>query len=122
MAAGDMTDVTIPIAPQIEHGTITVKIKIQSQIARQDIAIDIDIAVNQLYNISLAYTNWPFFEQPEGVTINNPTSLMLDLKNRAHVLRFLDIQVEETPVIPYSKYRRYIFGSPSASVTLCGKS
>lgn len=48
------------------------------------------------------------------------TSLMLDLKNRAHVLKFLDIPVEESPIIPYSKFRRYVFGSPKASVTLCG--
>lgn len=45
---------------------------------------------------------------------------MLDLKDRAHVLRFLDIPVEETPVIPYSKYRRYLYGSPRASVRVCG--
>ena len=58
--------------------------------------------------------------KPEGATITRHTSLMLDLKNRAHVLRFLDIPVEESPVIPYSKFRRYVFGSPRASVTLCG--
>jgi len=46
--------------------------------------------------------------------------MMLDLKNRAHLLRFLDIPVEESPIIPYSKLRRYVFGSPRASVTLCG--
>ena len=46
--------------------------------------------------------------------------MMLDLKNRAHLLRFLDIPVEESPIIPYSKLRRYMFGSPRASVTLCG--
>ena len=45
---------------------------------------------------------------------------MLDLKDRAHVLRFLDIPVEETPVIPYSKYRRYLYGSPRGQVRLCG--
>ena len=40
-----MTEVYIPIAPQIEQGTITVKIKIMSQIARQDLSIDIEILV-----------------------------------------------------------------------------
>ena len=28
--------------------------------------------------------------------------------------------MEESPIIPYSKIRRYVFGSPRASVTLCG--
>lgn len=59
--------------------------------------------------------------KPEGATVSRYTSLLLDLKNRAHVLRFLDIPVEETPIIPYSKFRRYVFGSPRASITLCGK-
>lgn len=36
------------------------------------------------------------------------------------MLRFLDIPVEESPIIPYSKFRRYVFGSPRASVKLCG--
>lgn len=40
-----MTEVYMPIAPQIEQGTITVKIQIMSQIARQDMAIDIEILV-----------------------------------------------------------------------------
>ena len=60
------------------------------------------------------------FTQPEGATVTRYTSLLLDLKNRAHVLRYLDIPVEESPIIPYSKFRRYVFGSPRASVTLCG--
>ncbi len=59
--------------------------------------------------------------QPEGVTINRQTSMLLDLKNRAFLFRYLDIPVEETPVVPYSKYRRYVFGSPRATVTLCGE-
>lgn len=44
-----MEEVHIPIAPQIEKGTITVKIRISSQIIRQDLAIDIDIVVFGIY-------------------------------------------------------------------------
>ena len=46
--------------------------------------------------------------------------MLLDLKNRAHLLKYLEIPVEETPIIPYFDYRRYIFGSPRATVTLTG--
>lgn len=35
----------MPIAPQIDQGTITVKMKALSHIVQQDIAVDIDILV-----------------------------------------------------------------------------
>uniref|UniRef100_A0A0P4XT60 Macroglobulin complement-related protein n=1 Tax=Daphnia magna TaxID=35525 RepID=A0A0P4XT60_9CRUS len=94
-------EVYVPIAPQVDQGLIKIKLQTVSQINRQDFEIELEIV-------------------PEGATISRHTSLLLDLKNRAHVLRFLDIPVEESPIIPYSKNRRYVFGSPRASVTLCG--
>lgn len=56
-----------------------------------------------------------------GAIVNKHTSVFLDLKNRALVLTYLDIVVEETPIIPYSINRRYVFGSTSASVEVFGK-
>lgn len=53
--------------------------------------------------------------------MNKHTSVFLDLKNRALVLTYLDIIVEETPIIPYSINRRYVFGSTSASVEIFGE-
>ena len=38
---------------------------------------------------------------PEGSLVHRHTSLLLDLRNRAHVLRFLNTIVDETPIIPY---------------------
>ena len=32
----------------------------------------------------------------------------------------MNIIVDETPIIPYEVYRRYVAGSASASITLCG--
>ena len=93
--------IDIAVSPRIEQGTVTVRIQTISQLLRQDHQVEIEII-------------------PEGATISRHTSLLLDLKNRAYLLRFLDIIVEETPVIPYSKFRRYVFGSPRASVTLTG--
>ena len=37
---------------------------------------------------------------PEGSIV------LLDLKSRANVLRFMNIIVDETPIIPYEVYRR----------------
>ena len=45
---------------------------------------------------------------------------MLDLKNRANVLQFMKIVVDESPIIPYEIYRRYIAGSPNGHITLSG--
>ena len=48
------------------------------------------------------------------------TSVLLDLKARANVLRYMNIIVDETPIIPYEVYRRYVAGSASAKLTLSG--
>lgn len=48
------------------------------------------------------------------------TSVLLDLKSRANVLNFMNIIVDETPIIPYEVFRRYVAGSPQAHVTVCG--
>ena len=38
---------------------------------------------------------------PEGSVVQRHTSVLLDLKNRANVIRFMNIAVDETPIIPY---------------------
>ena len=38
---------------------------------------------------------------PEGSIVHRHTSALLDLKSRANVLRFMNIIVDETPIIPY---------------------
>ena len=44
----------------------------------------------------------------------------MDLTNRANLLRFMNIIVDETPIIPYEVFRRFISGSPEAHLTICG--
>ena len=55
---------------------------------------------------------------PEGSVVHKHTSVLLDLKNRANVLQFMKIMVDESPVIPYEIYRRYIAGSPNGHITI----
>ena len=45
---------------------------------------------------------------------------MLDLKNRANVLQFMNIWPDESPIIPYEIYRRYVSGSPNGHITISG--
>ena len=58
---------------------------------------------------------------PEGSVVHKHTSVLLDLKNRANVLQFFKIMVDESPIIPYEIYRRYIAGSPKGIVYTLGQ-
>ncbi|TRY72565.1 hypothetical protein TCAL_06513 [Tigriopus californicus] len=94
-------EVPFPIAPKIEQGVITVAMQLSSQINNVVQEVEIEIL-------------------GEGSIVHRHTSLLLDLKNRANVLRFMNIIVDETPIIPYEIYRRYVSGSPNAHILICG--
>ena len=93
--------ILLPIAPQLELGELTVVIELSTQITQVFQEVTINIA-------------------PEGSIFNVHTSVLLDLTNRANVLRFMNIIVDETPIIPYQVYRRYVSGSARAHVTISG--
>ena len=95
------TEVYIPIAIHVEQGSIDVTLEISTQILEKTQELTIEIL-------------------PEGSVVHKHTSVMLDLKNRANVLQFMNIIVDETPIIPYEIYRRFVAGSPNAHVTICG--
>ena len=94
-------EVPLPVAPQIQQGEITIDIDLSTQIMSSTYQVTIKIL-------------------PEGSIVHRHTSALIDLKSRAKVLKFMNIIVDETPIIPYEVYRRYIFGSAYAHVTLCG--
>ena len=45
---------------------------------------------------------------------------MLDVKTRANEIEFFNIIVDESPIIPYEIYRRYVAGSPRGKMTISG--
>ena len=94
-------EVHMPIAPQVEQGTIEVNVALNTQIMSSVNTIEINIL-------------------PEGSIVHRHTSALLDLKSRANVLRFMNIIVDETEIIPYEVFRRYVSGSPYAHVSICG--
>ena len=49
------------------------------------------------------------------------TSVLLDLKNRAVYYEFLDIVVDESPIVSNTIFRRFVFGSSQAQLTFSGK-
>ena len=56
----------------------------------------------------------------EASLVHRHTSVMLDLKTRANELEFFNIIVDESPIIPYEIYRRYVAGSPKGYMTISG--
>jgi len=99
----DEMEVHLPIkpTPKAEQGVITVSITLSTQIMSKNQELDIKIL-------------------PEGSLVHRHTSVMLDLKSRAHVYEYMNNIVDETPIIPYEIYRRYIFGSPYGRVSISG--
>ncbi|VVC38101.1 Hypothetical protein CINCED_3A025405 [Cinara cedri] len=56
----------------------------------------------------------------DGVPQYRHQSMILDLSNRAYVFQYLHVNVTETPIIPYSIDRYYVYGSNKAHVSLVG--
>lgn len=52
-----MFEVYIPVAPQIEQGTMTVKLQALSQIARQDFEVEVEILV-RIFMLLLIALRW----------------------------------------------------------------
>ncbi|XP_039280690.1 CD109 antigen isoform X2 [Nilaparvata lugens] len=91
--------IDMPVVASIEQGEIEIHVTASGQAGHAH-------AIHKLNVIG------------EGALIKRHTSAFLDLKNRALALDYLDIIVEESPIVPYEEWRRYVFGSPSASITL----
>lgn len=51
--------------------------------------------------MTIVYRSVPIEILPEGSIVHRHTSVLLDLKNRANVLEFMNVIVDETPMIPY---------------------
>ena len=95
--------VLLPIkpTPKNEQGIITAEIFLSTQI----------MSATELKTIKIL---------PEGSIVHRHSSVLLDLKSRAFEIKYMDIIVDETPIIPYEIYRRYIFGSPYGKVSISG--
>ncbi|KAK3859992.1 hypothetical protein Pcinc_033930 [Petrolisthes cinctipes] len=96
-----LKEVTFPLAITKQSGTVEVTIEAITQIRRDT-------------------ETWEIEVMPEGVPVRKHTSLVLDLRNRALVYEFLDVPIDESPIIPFSILRRFVSGSPAARVSVAG--
>ncbi len=97
----DTVEIHMPIVPTVSQGTIEVTIRASTQVRRDEEVVEIEV-------------------MGEGVKVDDHTSLLLDLKNRANVYEFFDVNVDESPIVPYKQWRRYVYGSPRGFVAVCG--
>ncbi|ROT84000.1 hypothetical protein C7M84_022789 [Penaeus vannamei] len=98
---GGWTQVMFPLAVLKQAGKVTVTVKALSLVGSDTRSVTVNV-------------------QPEGATVRKHTSVLLDLKSRATVYEFLDLPVDESPLISKSIFRRYVYGSPKARMTLSG--
>lgn len=91
----------VPIV-SVKIGQVDVGLVAKTQIAHEEATITIDFL-------------------PDGVPLRMHTSMLMDLRAQAYNIKFLDLNVTEDPIIPFeSQYRRYLFGSPAAHVSVIG--
>ncbi|XP_013794547.1 CD109 antigen-like [Limulus polyphemus] len=82
---------------------------------------DIEVTITGKTQVAKDEVITPITILADGVPVYRHTSLLLDLRNQAYNIKFLDINITEDPIIPFEQmYRRYIFGSPRAKVSIIG--
>ncbi|XP_063851279.1 CD109 antigen-like [Scylla paramamosain] len=98
---GGLQEVLFPLAVKRQSGTMEVTIEAVTQVMQDS-------------------ETWEVEVKPEGVPVRKHTSLVLDLRNRAVLYEFLDVPIDESPVIPFSILRRFLYGSPAARISITG--
>lgn len=92
--------VYIPIVAQ-KLGEVNVTISAVTQVAKRTIS-------------KILYVN------ADGVPQVTHTAIVLDLTQGSYLIKHLDTNVTESPIVKYDKVRRYIHGSNKASVSVVG--
>ncbi|XP_015109945.1 CD109 antigen [Diachasma alloeum] len=58
--------------------------------------------------------------EADGLPQYRHESMLLDLSNRGYILEHMHVNITETPIIPYSEQRYYVFGSNKATISIVG--
>ena len=59
--------------------------------------------------------------QADGIPQYRHTSILFDLSQGAYLMKYMDTNITETPVVPYRMERLYVYGSNRAKVSVTGK-
>lgn len=58
--------------------------------------------------------------EADGLPQYRHQSILLDLSNKAYLFQYMHVNITETPIIPYTEDRYYIFGSNRATISVVG--
>lgn len=97
---GRSTVVYMPIVAQ-RLGDIDVTVIAKTQVAK-------DVVVKSLH------------VDADGIPQHVHTSVVLDLSQGAYLIKYLDTNITDTPIINFREERRYIFGSNKATISVVG--
>lgn len=81
---------------------------------------DINVTVMAKTQVAKDIVTKTIHVEPDGIPQMTHTSVVLDLSQGAYLIKYLETNVTESPIIPYRKERRYVFGSNRAKVTVVG--
>nr|BAR45627.1 macroglobulin complement-related 1 [Niponia nodulosa] len=81
---------------------------------------EVEVTVEVWTNIGKGEDTATVTVVPDGTKQRFHTSVMLDMRTHPQLIKYLDINVTETPVIAYQKWRRYVYGSPQARFSAVG--
>lgn len=97
---GKSAVVYMPIVP-VRTGTIEVTVLAKTQIAK-------DMVTRSL------------LVESDGIPQHRHTSLILDLTEGAYLIKYLDTNITERPILPFRQDRLYVFGSNKATLSVVG--
>lgn len=90
----------MPIVP-VRMGQVNVTIQAKTQIAKDQVTKSV-------------------FVESDGIVQERHISMLLDLSQGAYLIKYLDTNITETPILPFREDRLYIFGSNRATVSIVG--
>lgn len=81
---------------------------------------DINITVTAVTQVAKRTVTKVLRVDADGIPQVMHTAIVLDLSQGSYLIKHLDTNVTETPVVKYDKVRRYIYGSNRATVSVSG--
>lgn len=80
----------------------------------------VNVTISAVTQVSKKTVTRLLVVEADGIAQNTHISVDLDLSRGSYMIKHLDTNVTESPVVKYDKVRRYIYGSNRAAVSIAG--
>lgn len=81
---------------------------------------DVNVTISARTQVSKDVVTKNIHVEADGIRQELHTSVVLDLSQGAYLIKYLDTNITDTPIIPFREERRYIFGSNKAVISVVG--